>query len=600
MAVAPGTRRSRALGGLLRGSSARYAGLALLVAASSACTVLAPVVIRAVVDRIDTGTTAGDVRSLALLFLAIVVVGRLIGLIVVWVATTTAWDTTNRLRMELTEQVLGLDHEFHRTHTPGELISRVDGDVTSVSDFLGNVLPKVAGSALLVLGIIVVLGAIDWRLGVAMLVYFVLAVLAVMSMRHAAVDESADEMGATARMYGGIEERLNASEDIRANGAGQHARWRFVEETADYLKVGLRRASAFMRMWWTSSMAVTGGTVAAVAGSAWLVSRGSITVGTAFLLFQYVLLISRPLDEVIHEMETVQKASGAMLRVAELMDVRPSIRDLGTTSPAPGALAITAEQIDFDYGDESERAAVLHDVSLEIGAGRSVGVVGRTGSGKTTFSRLVLRLVEATGGTLRLGGVPIADIPLAELRRRVALVPQEVELFAGSVRDNVALFDPQPSDDDVRAALDAVGLSALSADLDRPLGPGGVGLSAGEAQLVSLARVWLRRPDVVVLDEATARVDPESEARLHDAVLRLIRGRTAVVIAHRLSTLRAVDDICVFEAGRVVEFGPRAELAADPSSRFHRLLTLALENVDGDGPDTLDELAEALPAEVLP
>src|SRR5690606_39179391 len=130
-------------------------------------------------------------------------------------------------------------------------------------------------------------------------------------------------------------------------------------------------------------------------------------------------------DEVIQEMETVQKANGAMVRVAELMDVRPSILDTGTTSPVPGALAISADHIDFDYGDESERAAVLHDVSVEFGAGRSVGIVGRTGSGKTTFSRLVLRLVEATGGTLRLGAVPIADIPLAELRRRVALVPQE-------------------------------------------------------------------------------------------------------------------------------------------------------------------------------
>lgn len=591
MAVHGGSR-GRALAGLIGQAWPRWVVLAVLVAASSAATVVGPLVIREIVDDVTAGATAGDVRRLALLFLAIVLGGKLIGLAVVWVATATAWTATNRLRLDLTGQVLGLDHEFHRAHTPGELISRVDGDVTSVSDFLGKVVPKVAGSVLLVAGIIVVLTVIDWRLGAAMLVYFALAVAAVVAMRHTAVGEAADEMQSTARLYGGIEERLNAAEDIRSNGAGQHARWRFVEDSAAYLKVGLRRAQAFMRMWWVSVAAVTLGTAAAVGASAWLVERGTITIGTAFLLFQYVLLISRPLDEVIEELETVQKANGAMIRVSDLMLIRPSIADTGTVSPPPGALSVSSDALEFGYADEAD-TAVLSGVTVELGAGRSVGIVGRTGSGKTTFIRLVLRLVEATGGTIRLGGVAIADIPLGELRRRVALVPQEVELFAGTVRDNVTLFDPAPTDAAVAEALTDVGLAALADDLDRWLGPGGSGLSAGEAQLVSLARVWLRNPDLVVLDEATARVDPVSEERLHVAVQRLISGRTALVVAHRLSTLRAVDDICVFDAGRLVEVGTRAALSGDPASRFHRLLTLARDAThEATLDDVLDDLGD--------
>jgi ABC-type multidrug transport system fused ATPase/permease subunit len=231
--------------------------------------------------------------------------------------------------------------------------------------------------------------------------------------------------------------------------------------------------------------------------------------------------------------------------------------------------------VTFDYGDDEP---VLHDVDLAIASGRSVGVVGRTGSGKTTFSRLVLRLVEATDGTVELGGVPIADIPMAELRRRVASIPQEVELFAGSVRDNVTLFDPAPSDDDVAAALREVGLDTLVAGgIHRELGAGGTGLSAGEAQLLALARVWLRQPDLVVLDEATARVDPETERRLAAAVDAMMRGRTTIVIAHRLSTLRRVDEIVVFDHGRIVEHDDRDTLAAAGESRFRRLLDLALE-----------------------
>lgn len=595
---APHASRLRALIALTRRSAGRWVALAVLVAAGSACTLAGPLVVRELIDEVTGGASVGRVRSLAGAFLAIVVAGQALGVLVVWWATATAWGVTNRLRIELTGHVLGLDHEFHRTHTPGELISRVDGDVTSVSDFLGKVLPKVAGSLLLVLGIIGVLAIVDWRLGLAMLVYFLLAVGAVRISSHRSVNESADEMSAIGRLYGGIEERLNASEDLRANGAGGHAMWRFVEEAADYMRQSLRRAMAFMGMWWTVEAAVMVGMAGAIAGGAWSVERGWISVGTAFLLFQYVLLISKPLDEMVQELQTVQKANGAMIRVAELMDIRPTVVDLGTTVPAPGPLTITARSVGFGYADDRHEASgpVLADIDLGIGAGRTVGVVGRTGSGKTTFTRLVLRLVEPTEGTLALGGVPIADIPLDELRRRVALVPQEVELLAGTVRDNVTLFDPAPSDAEVDAALRAAGLATLAdGGLDRMLGPGGAGLSAGEAQLVSLARVWLRQPDLVVLDEATARVDPETEVRLAAAVRRLLEGRTALIIAHRLSTLREVDDVVVFSSGRVVEFGERAALAADPASRFHRLLALS----GSVGADDLDEVADVVDDPVI-
>ena len=249
-------------------------------------------------------------------------------------------------------------------------------------------------------------------------------------------------------------------------------------------------------------------------------------------------------------------------------------------------MTVEFDRVSFDYGDDQP---VLTNVTLGIGAGRSVGIVGRTGSGKTTFSRLVLRLVEPTDGVVRLGGVPIADIPIAELRRRVVLVSQEVELFAGSVRDNVALFDPAPSDAAVIEALRSVGLGTLAdAGIHRQLGAGGGGLSAGEAQLLSLARVWLRDPDLMVLDEATARIDPQTERKIESAVARLMVGRTTLIIAHRLSTLHAVDDIVVFDHGLVAEHGERAALVGDDESHFARLLALTLEPDDEQAPGEVD------------
>ena len=573
--TAPSGSRWSALGALLRPDAWRWAGLGALVAISSALLITGPLIVRQIVDLAAEGTTSAEITRLALLFLAIAVATQIVAVVVAWLATVAAWRTTNDLRLTMTRHVLGLDHEFHRTHTPGELIQRVDGDITSVSDFLSTVVTKAAGAAMLVGGIIIVLSVLDWRLGLGMAVYVGLALVVIVRSRHRAVSESSDEMGALGRLYGGIEERLTAAEDLRANGAADHVAWRFVEDSEGALMSAVRRERAFLVMWWFVQGAVAAGWIIALVLGAVLVAAGTISIGTAFLLFQYVLLIARPLEEVVHELETVQKANGAMVRVAELLAVEPKVLDEGDTSPPPGPLAIGVDDVHFDYGDDRP---VLRDVTIRIGAGRSVGIVGRTGSGKTTFSRLVLRLVEPIAGVVSLGGVPIAEIPVVELRRRVALVPQEVELFAGTVRDNVTLFDDEPSDADVIDALRRVGLDALAAaGIDRGLGTAGSGLSAGEAQLLALARVWLRNPDLLVLDEATARVDPETERRLEAAVVDLMRGRTTLVIAHRLSTLRSVDEIVVFDHGRIVEHGARTDLVGDDDSRFAQLLTISLD-----------------------
>ena len=568
------TSRRRALTALIRPDARRWALLGALIAGASAGALAGPLIVRRIVDEATDGTTAAVVVRLGVLFLIVAIVTQVLNVVVVRSATIAAWRITNGLRLDITRHVLGLDHEFHRQHTPGELIQRVDGDVTNVSNFLSQVVPKVAGAAIVLSGMLGVLTVLDWRLGLGMLVYLGISILLVLSMRHRAVRESSDEMSSYARLYGGIEERLTAVEDLRANGAENHAMWRFVEDSSEAIESAVRREAAFLRMWWALQIDVAIGLVGTLVLSAALVSNGAITLGTAFLLFQYVHLMIRPLEELADQLEVIQKANGAMHRVFELLAIEPTVVDSGTTSPPPGPLSVTCTDVGFAYDDVQR---ILHDVDVEIAGGRSVGVVGRTGSGKTTFSRLLLRLVETTHGCVALGGVPIADIPLAELRRRVALVPQEVELFEGTIRDNVTLFDPQPADADVEQALRHVGLDALvDTGIDRPLGSGGAGLSAGQAQLLALARVWLRNPDLVVLDEATARVDPETERRIAAAIDELMKGRTTFVIAHRLSTLDMVDEVIVFDHGRIAEHGDRTALVDNRDSRFRQLLELAL------------------------
>jgi ABC-type multidrug transport system fused ATPase/permease subunit len=227
-------------------------------------------------------------------------------------------------------------------------------------------------------------------------------------------------------------------------------------------------------------------------------------------------------------------------------------------------------------------------VSVRVEAGHVLGVLGRTGAGKTTIARLLFRLYDVDAGAVRIGGRDVRDLRVDDLRRRLGLVTQDVQLFAGTLRDNVRLFDPGVDDDRLAAVFAALGLDGWLDGLPRGLdtelgqGPGARGLSAGEAQLVALARVFLDDPGLVVLDEASSRLDPHTEALLEHAIDGLLAGRTGIVIAHRLRTVERVDEVLLLEGGRVVEHGDRAALAADPSSRFAHLLRTGLPGMKAE------------------
>jgi ATP-binding cassette subfamily B protein len=236
--------------------------------------------------------------------------------------------------------------------------------------------------------------------------------------------------------------------------------------------------------------------------------------------------------------------------------------------------------VTFGYAPDD---LVLRGLSLAIRPGEVVGLLGRTGSGKTTLARLVARFYDPVRGAIRVGGVDLRQASLAEVRRAVGIVTQEIHLFHASVRDNLTLFDRTVPDERIAAVLRELGLwdwcQALPGGLAARLAPGGSGLSAGEAQLLAFARVFLRDPGLVVLDEASSRLDPATERQIERALDRLLLGRTAIVIAHRLATVERADTIVILEDGVVAERGPRVALARDSTSQFARLRQKGLDEV---------------------
>lgn len=543
----------------------RGLGLTLLLAlAGTAGHVVVPVVIQQVLDRevLAGGPVHLGIVAAATLLSMAVLVGAMVATraALLRLVRATAHGLAE-LRVATFRHIHDLSALHVEAERRGALVSRVTSDVEAITHFLewGGV-GMIVGGAQIILTLAVML-VYDWRLAglvVAGATVYALMVGGFQRVLRRLYDRVRVRVSET---LAALSEAVVGLPTIRAFGAEKRSLDRVDDALSQQFRAEFRVSTVGATMF--SSAELFAASLTAVVVAAGVLLPGGVSAGQLVAFLFLVTLFIEPVQTMVEVMNEAQSAAAGIRRVLEVLETPSDVADPEDGVDLPeGPLAIALRQVRFRYPTSTED--VLRPLELEIAAGSRVAVVGETGSGKSTFAKLLTRLLDPTQGRIELAGVPIDEVRFASLRQRVAFVPQDGFLFDASVGDNVRYGRPGADDAVVRQAFADLGLTAWLDELPEGLatrvGERGGRLSSGERQLLALVRAWIAAPDLLVLDEATSAVDPALEVRLKRAIEHLTSGRTSVTVAHRLSTAETADEVLVFDQGELVERGPHHEL----------------------------------------
>ncbi|NVI90256.1 ABC transporter ATP-binding protein [Actinomadura sp. BRA 177] len=549
---------------------AGLAGTIALALVSTAGRVVVPIAVQQTIDKGLGGPGGPDIafiRTAVLVCAGAVLVTAVCAYLMNVRLYKTSEGGLAGLRVKAFRHVHDLSMLTQSGERRGALVSRVTSDVDQISQFMqsSGLMFIVSIGQLFVASVLMLV--YSWQL--ALLVWLAFLPLAfalrrfqrILSKAYMAVRERMGDLLAA------VGESVVGAPVIRAY-ASEERTGRRVDETVEAHRSAQTRAQAMVALTFPVSELVAAlATGAVVIAGTLLGIAGDVSAGRLIAFLFLVTLFVSPMQTATEVFNQAQNAIAGWRRVLGVLDTAPDVADpgdAGETLPR-GPIEVRFESVGFAYPGGPR---VLHDVNVDIAPRSRVAIVGQTGSGKTTFAKLLTRLMDPAAGRVLVDGVPLTDVRFSSLRERIVMVPQDGFLFDASLGDNIRYGRPGASDEELALALTELGLAdwldGLPQGLDTPVGQRGESLSAGERQLVALARAYVADPDLLVLDEATSAVDPATEVRIQRALDGVTRGRTAIAIAHRLSTAEAADEVIVFEAGRVVQRGPHAALVAEP------------------------------------
>lgn len=534
----------------------------------------------AALDSSQNAPSMNEITTAAIAFLLIALIIQLVSVGTTYLGSIIAWGSTNALREDLAAHSIGLDMSFHNAHTPGEFIQRIDGDVEILGGFFSVFLITILGNLILLFGTLAILYSENLTVGVVVTFSSVVILTIMFTIRKLAVPSNIELSESHSSFYGFLEEHLSGREDIRALGATDYVFERFSRFVKLVYTKTLKSTYVLNAIVWLISFSFSLNQAVALALGAYLYFNGEVTLGTVFMIIQYIQISQTPLNSITNQVQELQKFRASVERVEEIFNTESKLK-FGRVALPDGALSVEFKNVSFNYHQDNH---VLEDISFQLKSGKALGILGETGSGKTTIARLLFRLYDPDKGKILLSLRPLNEYTVESLRSRIGMITQEIQMLSASVRDNVTLFDSSIPDSRVNAAMELLGLSrwieSLPYALDTKLSTKDTSISAGQAQLLAFSRVFLLQPGLIILDEASSRLDPMTEQLMEKAIgLMLSQQTTSIVIAHRLQTIKRVDNIIILQDGRIVESGSRVELEKNPNSKLSKMLGLATNEV---------------------
>jgi ABC-type multidrug transport system fused ATPase/permease subunit len=547
-------------------------GLLMLVATGGAAAQAGGwLLVRAAIDR---GIAAGDERFLTkivVVYLAVAFGGWFLQGILIRGLAGIGQGIVLGLRRDLFDHLTSLSLRYFSEQRAGWIIARLTSDVDALSDALSQSLPTLVSNLVLLPTAVIALFLVDWRLGLVAAIILPPALVLTRWFQRVSAVAQLDVRNRIAAVTAQIAESVAGMAIVQAFTRERAFQEQFDELNADNRRANVHAQKLFSVFFPAIELLGTVSTLAVLLLGSRLLADDSLTIGTVITAVYLLQLVFQPLQELSDVYGQLQAAAAAMIKIAAVLDAEPDITD------RPGALPIgriagrlDVDGVTFAYG----ATPVLHDVQIHAAPGGCVALVGQSGGGKSTLAKLIARFYDPDHGAVRVDGNDLREVALRSYRRQLGVVLQDPFLFSGTIADNIRFARPEASDEDVERTAAAIGVDRLAArlhgGLQHEVREGGAGLSAGERQLISIARALLADPRILIFDEATSNIDRPTEVLIERALDRLLRGRTSVIIAHRLATVRRADEILVVERGRVVQRGTERELLAVDGA-FRRL-----------------------------
>lgn len=534
-------------------------GIFLLLTLGLSITILLPFIVSILIDSIDSNTRKIMFTILPVIYLTLVFLKLIFEVINVFISERLGWTISNNLRENLVKHCLELDFSFYIKHKPGEMIERIDGDVSFLSNFFSEFFVNILGNTVFIFSVVVIFYLESGAIGIGYSLIIILAYCSILLLQNKIVKLWCKYREDEAQLYGYIQDSILAHEDVIGIGEENYLENK-LKNFLNTLKRDFRNAVVVSNIPTSSFFGLLNiGDLVAIGIGIYLFYNSQLTLGSIYLISNYVGLLNRPFIALRYEFDNLQKIGASLKRISDLFEV-PKKNDDEKNKFNKNYKSIEFQNVSFSY--ENNQIDVLTDINIDIKRGQKIGIVGKTGSGKTTLIKLLSKMYEPCRGKILLGDINIWDITTKSLYENLCMISQNTRIFNTTVLNNITSFESSPDTERILKVINQVGLGEwlqrLSNGLDTVISK--EMLSAGQEQLLYICRAFFSNAEIFIFDEINSKLDYESEEKIFAALEKLTEKKTVIIIAHKLNILELVDKVLIMENGMVKVFDEREKI----------------------------------------